>query len=115
MIDLLLDGVRIKAERAANTAAIGFGAGLALAIGIAFWTAAGWMFLITLTTPLNAAVMLGAFFSGAGIIGFGIIAARRRRRVVRARKAPPPPPAADMGGLLAAFMTGLSAGSRERF
>lgn len=112
MIENLLSQARAKARHSAGTAGIGVFAGLALCVGLAFWTGAAWYLLLTLTSPMHACLILGAIYTGAALIGFGIVA-------MRAEKAVPPPepvkqPEATMDNLVTAFMKGLNAGARTR-
>lgn len=87
-------------------------AGLAILAGLAFWTAAGWFFLLTVTTPLNASLILGALYTGAGLIGFGIVSMRSRKAA--APRKPAKAPEATLESLVSAFITGLNAGARTR-
>jgi hypothetical protein len=103
---------RAKAGYSAKTASIGMFAAFAMIIGLAFWTAAAWLLLLTLTTALNASLIIGAFYTGAGLLGFGIVAVRTQKSV-----APPAPvkaPEATLESLISAFITGLNAGARKR-
>lgn len=108
----MLANARAQASHSAKTASIGAFAGLAILVGLAFWTGAAWLFLLTVTTPLNASIILGAVYTGAGLIGFAIVSMRGQKPV--APTAPPKPPEATLETLLSAFMTGLNAGARKR-
>jgi hypothetical protein len=113
MLGHLAEGMRLRAAHVARTTAIGLGAGILLCVGIAFWTAAGWMFLLTQTSAVNAAVIMGALYTGAALIGFGVVASRRRTPPPAPQPAPPPPtPSFDT--LMGAFMSGVTAGARTR-
>lgn len=112
MLTHLLHKARAEAEHTVGTVKIGLFAGIALGVGAGFWTLAAWLFLVTVTTPLNAAVIIGAVYSGAGLIGLGVAASRKRKPKVSA--VPAPEAAATMDGLVGAFMTGLTAGTRAR-
>ncbi|MCX7566576.1 phage holin family protein [Sulfitobacter sp. F26169L] len=113
MIGNLIANARAQAQHTAGTAAIGLCAGIALCIGLAFWTAACWMFLITVTSILNATIIIAAIYTGAGLIGLAIAS-------MRSRKTPPAPEPVrqpeppTMDNLVAAFMSGLTAGARTR-
>lgn len=112
MFPNLLSQARAQARHSAGTAGIGVFAGLALCLGLAFWTGAAWYLLVALTTPLNACLILGAIYTGAALIGFAIVSMRAKKPV-----APPEPakqPEATMDNLVSAFMTGLTAGARTR-
>lgn len=110
MLDTLKANIRHEAEQTARKAAFGFAGGLLLAAGIAFWTAAAWMFLLTLTTSLNTALIIGSVYAGGGLICLALAA----RRPVKPSKPAPAPKPASMDSLVAAFMTGLNAGARTR-
>jgi len=112
MFDNFIRQARNTARRSARTAAIGLGASIALAVGLAFWTAAGWFFLLTQTTALNAAVIMGALYTGAGLIGFAVVSMRGSKPPEPA--APPPQSPPTVESLIAAFISGMNAGSRTR-
>lgn len=111
MLSNMLANARAQARHSAQSAGIGVFASLALIVGLAFWTGAIWLFLLTLTSPLNACVILGAAYTGAGLIGFATITMRRAKPV---QQTSTKPPQATMDGLVSAFMTGLTAGARTR-
>jgi len=107
------------ARHTARTALIGAGAAVCLCIGAGFLTAAFWLFLVSVTTALNAALILGGFYSGIGLILIAILSIRSRERRIRhaehlAAAKRPAPGQAEYAGLIAAFMTGLSAGRKAR-
>ncbi|KIN74163.1 hypothetical protein [Sulfitobacter guttiformis] len=112
MLAAFIDSARREAKHTAGTAAISFGAGILLCIGLAFWTAAGWMLLLTVTSPINAAMIMGAIFTGAALIGFAVVSVRGSNHKKRPAHAAPKPPTLD--GLIAAFISGLTAGARTR-
>ena len=111
MLTNMLANARAQALHSAQSAGIGVFASLALLVGLAFWTGATWLFLLTLTSPLNACVILGAVYTGAGLIGFAAIAMRSAKPTPQTPKSPPE---ATVEGLLSAFMTGVTAGARTR-
>ena len=112
----LLASVQASAARTAETAALGLGAGIALLIGLGFWTLAGWLFLISVTTTLNAAVVIASLYTGLGLLIFGILSARARKRRNSAalRETAAAAPAANLGSIAQAFMGGYAAGSATR-
>lgn len=88
-----------------------------LAVGIAFWTIAAWLFLLTVTTAVNAPIILGALYTGAGLVGFGVASMRSQKTVQK--PAPPEPvspksPEATLEKLIAAFISGMNAGAKTR-
>ncbi|UWR22695.1 hypothetical protein [Sulfitobacter sp. S190] len=114
MLDHFVTRIEHGVSDAASAAAIGLGAGIALAVGVAFWTVAGWMLLVRLADPLIAAVVMGALYTGAGLIALAIMSMRRRRkkRIKQDMRATHSP--GGVQGLLTAFMTGMTAGSQSR-
>ena len=68
MFEYVTDRVAQKATRTAQTAAIGFGAMLCLIVGGAFLAVAAWLFLLTITTPLVACLIMGSLFFGMGLV-----------------------------------------------
>ena len=113
MLSHLVARVRVQVEQSAQTAAIGLFVFIALSVGLVFWTMAGWLFLLTVTTPLNAAVILAAVYTGIGLIALAMASVRRKKPVVRPEPVAAAPDA-SLEGLLAAFMTGMNAGARTR-
>jgi len=112
VLDQIVGALRARAGHAARTTAIGATAVILLCIGLGFWTFAGWLFLLTLTSAPIAAVIMAALFTGASLLIIGILASGRS-------KIPPPPtpapqPAPTIDSLIAAFITGLTAGARIR-
>ena len=113
MLSHLVARARVQVEQTAQTAAIGLFACVALTVGLVFWTLAGWLFLLTVTTPLNAAVILGAVYTGVGLIGLASVSMRRKKPVPQPAPVAPAPEA-TFEGLMAAFMSGMNAGARTR-
>ncbi len=113
MLGQFVSRAEAKASHAARSAAIGLGAGIALCVGLFFWTLAAWLFLLTVTSSMVAALIIGCIYSGGGLIGFAIISSR-------GRKTPPAPvqrnpePQVGLDALVAAFMKGAQAGSRVK-
>ncbi|MEQ6249289.1 hypothetical protein ABMC89_10405 [Sulfitobacter sp. HNIBRBA3233] len=114
MLDRLLAHASHRASHAAGSAAIGLGAGILLFVGLGFWTAAGWIFLISVTTALNAALIMGSVFFGAALIGFAIVAIRRRNERIRNSHSSARQKAMSIEQIILAFVTGMTAGSRTR-
>ena len=113
MLGQFVSRAEAKASHVARSAAIGLGAGIAMCIGLFFWTLAAWLFLLTVTAPMVAALIIGCIYSGGGLIGFAIISSR-------SRKPPPAPlqskpePQVGLDGLVDAFIKGAQAGSRVK-
>lgn len=118
MLAGLIANIQITASRTAHTAVLGAGGVLALLIGLGFWTLAGWLYLTTVTTALNAAMIVGGIYTGLGLIVFAIMSFRsrhyRRLKLERARLAAAHTPGAEIGSIATAFMGGFSAGSKAR-
>ena len=109
----LISHARAQAQHTAGVAAIGLGAGIALCVGLAFWTVAIWFLVLAVAGPVTAALIIGALYTGAGLIGLSI-ASTRARKNISPPKPVEEPPAPDMDGLIGAFITGLKAGARAR-
>lgn len=118
MLAALLAQAQIAANRTAKNAVLGIGAGLCIAVGLAFMTLAAWLMLVTIMPALNAAVILGCAYFGLGLILLAIISVRNRAfRRARARAAVAQAQAGPqtLPQMIAAFMTGMQAGRRARF
>lgn len=118
MLAALITNLQLTATRTAHTAVLGAGGCVALLIGLGFWTLAGWLFLSSVTTSLNAAIIIGAIYTGLGLMTFVAISIRSRRirrmRALRAQTVAAHATKTELGTLAAAFMGGFSAGSRGR-
>lgn len=124
MLDHFTDKVAYKAKETAQTAAIGLGAFLCLAVGAVFLTGAAWLFLLTITTALVACLIIGFAFFGIGLLLIATISiqssARRKRKHVMEAQARSAHTAQMTGGLVgiagivAAFVNGLNEGRRSR-
>lgn len=117
MLDGLVDKAQDAAARTGRKAAIGLGAALCLAVGLAFWTFAGWLFLVSVTTPLNAALIVGGVYSGAGLVMIGTLSSGEKQSNPEPQARSEGPGTADenMGPkIVEAFMNGLQAGRRVR-
>ncbi|KIN62938.1 hypothetical protein Z946_1801 [Sulfitobacter noctilucicola] len=115
MLSGLINRAKQSASRTARKTALGGAAGLCLAVGTGFFTAAAWLYLITVTTALNATLILGGAYMG---IGFILIACMSMVGDKVPQKSTEQDtslvPDADFSKLMAAFMTGLTAGRRSR-
>ena len=124
MLDHITDKLADKAAYSAQTAAIGLGAFLCLLVGSIFLTIAGWIFLLTITTPLNACLILGSLFFGIGMIMLFTISVRssmrkkeKRRRALReqaAKQSQLTGGLSGLAGIVAAFMGGMNEGRKSR-
>lgn len=125
MIATLIPLVQNTARDAAKTAALGLFGAIFLGVGLLFLTLAGWLFLMSVTSALTAALVFGLMYLGIGLVLFGVISyrsrARRRARLAAAQSAAAAaaPTAAVTGhgglaGFLIAFATGLAAAQKMR-
>lgn len=114
MLGPLQSAAQQEAHFYAKRAGMGLAASAFLIVGIGFLTAAGWMALTLVTTPLYAALILGGAFSGVGLILLARSQMIRRKQLLL-REARRSFPATTSAGLLAslavAFSQGFSAGS----
>lgn len=118
MLALLTHHLQVTATRTAHTAVLGLGAGICLFIGMGFLTAAAWLFLASVTTPIITTLILGGLYAGIGFIILVVMSMRSRARARERAAALAAAPAAAAGSLtsvIAAFLSGMSAGKRARF
>ncbi|QFT58142.1 hypothetical protein FIU94_04840 [Sulfitobacter sp. THAF37] len=115
MFDHLAHKAQIKAAQTAQTAVLGLGASLLLAVGIGFLTTAFWIFLVSIADALIAALIIGALYAGAGMIMLAVMSAKRRaaqRQLERIELEKQT--GSDLQGtiqqLILAFVTGITAG-----
>lgn len=113
MFSLISQRIHHVATRTAQTAALGAGAVFLLAIGLMFMTLAAWLYLVSVTTALIAALIMGAAYLGVGCLLLVIMSARSRHK-----PAPPPTVATTADSMLmqviTAFITGITAGRQSR-
>ena len=100
------------AARVGRRAALGTLASVLVTVGIGFFTAALWLYLVTVFGPMQAALMIGLGYSGAGLVCFGIVMSSGEpdpmpepQEIAQARQSVTAPP------LVEAFLYGLHAGS----
>lgn len=118
MLAMLTHQLQLTATRTAQTAVLGLGAGICLFVGMGFLTAAAVIFLASVTTPLITTLILGGLYAGIGFILLTVMSVRSRVRARERAAALAAAPAAAPGSLtsvIAAFLSGLSAGKRARF
>ncbi|MBV7407777.1 hypothetical protein [Maritimibacter sp. DP1N21-5] len=117
----MFGAIEMKARLAARRAAFSLAGALLLMVGLAFLTVAAWIGLVQATDTLTAALVIGGAYTGLALIAFAF--AIRRPRVpmrdpyVAAAMATPPRHKSGLeeaGGIAAAFMSGLNAGSAAR-
>lgn len=117
MLSGLINKARDSAARTARQAALGAGGLLFILVGLGFLTMAAWLFLITVTTPMNAALILGGTYFGIGfiLIGAGSYAGQQHRKVQEPElRTPAATPEQMVPQIVSAFLTGLAAGQKTR-
>ncbi|MEW9918006.1 hypothetical protein AB2B41_00185 [Marimonas sp. MJW-29] len=115
MFDRFIDRAQDAAARTARKAALGLGAVLCLTVGIAFLTVAAWLFITSVTTALNAALIIGGAYSGVGLILIGVMSAKGSAEPEGRSNASQTAAEDDIGPkIVEAFMTGLRAGQKAR-
>lgn len=114
MFDKVVHNAKQAAARTVRKTVIGLGAGLCLLAGAAFLTLAAWLFLITVTTTLNAALIIGGTYFGLGLILVGVASADSSSDRQESQSAQQDSNDHVVPKLIAAFMTGLQAGRSTR-
>ncbi len=124
MLNALTDKVSQRAAETAQTAAIGLGAGLCLLIGSIFLAAAGWIFLLTITTALLACLIMGGVFFGTGLVMVAVVSIRSRNlkrkreaellRIQAQQRAHPFGGVEGIAALVIALINGFKAGKKTR-
>jgi len=112
------------AARMARMSALLAGAGLMLMAGLAFLTAAGWLFLASLRDPLFASLIVGLIYCGGGLILLAIAVSGARSapgnktaeefRTAAHEGSLDPPSTGEFPPLLEAFIFGLNTALRLR-
>ena len=106
-----------KIARAGRKAALGLASVACLAVGAGFLTLAAWIWLVALTDPLVASIVIGCVYLGVGFILLGCVrlsggpVAAAPRPQAAASETPATP---DMPPLMAAFIHGMQAGAQSR-
>ncbi len=119
MFELIGQHLQEAARRKAQTAAIGLGAAIAMAVGMGFLTAAAWLYLVSVTTPLSAALILGGMFFGIGLMTLAMLSDRRRsharnRAAKAAERSAVSGDDGDLTRLVMVFLAGIKAGQKAR-
>lgn len=115
MLSGVMQHLRGSIRRAARTAMLSAGAAIMLLIGLLFLTLAAWLYLVTVTTPMTAALILGAGYFGIGFLLLAIAGSGNETR--RSRRAAEEPAAHEPDGpknLVMAFLAGITAGQKAR-
>lgn len=112
--------VRAGLQRGLRQAVLVLTGGLALAVGLGFATAAGWIALAEAFGPLVASVALAGGYGLVGLVLLAVAAqgdgsATTRQDTTRQRDAPPRPQSDDpLSQVAAAFSEGYAAGRKLR-
>lgn len=97
---------------------MGSGAALAFVVGIAFLTAAIWIYIAATVDTFTAAIVLGAIYVGLGFILLGLASARAKDGAdpagVKSAPQPDPDPPSNLPPLAQAFMFGMEAGAAAK-
>ena len=98
--------------RAGRRAALGTCASILILVGIGFFTAALWLYLVVVFGAMQAALLIGLGYSGAGLICLGVLMSSGEpdphpdtQKAAQAKQGVTAPP------LVEAFLYGLQAGS----
>ncbi|MCX8228011.1 MAG: hypothetical protein OTI35_18230 [Sulfitobacter sp.] len=124
MLNAVTEKVAQRAAETAQTAAIGLGAGLCLLVGSVFLAAAGWIFLLSITTALLACLIMGGVFFGAGLVMVAVVSIRSRNlkrkreaellRIQAQQRAQPFGGVEGIAALVIALINGFKAGKKTR-
>jgi len=116
MFARVIQTAQASAAHTARTAALGLAGGILLAVGAGFLTLAAWLTLLTVTTALTAAVILGCFFMGAGIMTLVIVSGRKKSPQTSGTKPPHDPKDEEdiMNQVIMTFLAGITAGRKAR-
>ena len=112
-----MHNAQAAATRTAHTAVMGLAAGVLLTVGAGFMTLAAWLLLLTVTTALYAALILGSAFMGAALILLAVMSIRKRNHALHApmNVAPTPEPTDDiLNQMVVTFLAGITAGRKVR-
>ncbi|MDF3357277.1 hypothetical protein HKX10_07340 [Sulfitobacter sp. KE33] len=115
MLSSVMQHLRGSLRRALRTAMLSAGAVLFLLIGLLFLTLAAWLYLITVTTTLTAALILGAVYFGMGFLLLAIAGSDGEAAAQPSRQEDSA--ASDHDGLknlVMAFLAGITAGQKAR-
>lgn len=114
----LTQGVRSAARNVARRSAFAIVASVLLGVGIAFLTVAGWIYLASISTRLTAALVIGFFYFGGGIILLAINWGREAQSHARAEAEQTPGLTASTTStvppLVEAFFFGLNAAMQSK-
>ena len=115
MLSAVMNHLRGSLRRVLRTAMLSAGAALFLLIGLLFLTLAAWLYLITVTTALTAALILGAVYFGFGFLLLAMAGSDRAPAAQAPRQEDPSATEHDgLKNLVMAFLAGITAGQKAR-
>ena len=115
MLAGVMQHLRASVARAARTAMLSATGAFMLLIGLMFLTLAAWLYLVTVTTALTAALILGAAYLGVGFLLLAIAGSRDNSPSSRQPEADSGHPEHDgLKNLVMAFLAGITAGQKAR-
>jgi len=115
MLSGVMQHLRGSVRRVARTAMLSVGAVIMLLIGLMFLTLAAWLYLVTVTSTMTAALILGAGYLGAGFVMLAIAGSNGNPSASK-QKADAPQAQEHDGAknLVVAFLAGITAGQKAR-
>lgn len=114
MLSGLMDHLRGRLRRAARAAMLSATAALMLLIGLMFLTLAAWLYLITVTSTLGAALILGAAYLGVGFLLLAIAGSGAQAPPAQAEESHTSSEHDGLKNLVLAFLGGITAGQKAR-
>ncbi|SLN58016.1 phage holin family protein [Pseudooctadecabacter jejudonensis] len=108
----MLRPIKKAASRAGQKAAWGAAGVIFGLVGLGFLTAAMWMILVVIVSPLYTSAIIGLFYLGLGCISFAAAASRHPQDVPYEPQTSAA--AADAPPLVEAFLYGLKAGHQAK-
>ena len=115
MLSSVMQHLRETVRRAARTAMLSAGAAIFLLIGLLFLTLAAWLCLVTVTTTLTAALILGAAYFGVGFLLLALAGADgNASRQPQQQEAQVSTEHDGLKNLVMAFLAGITAGQKAR-
>ena len=114
MLSGVMHHLRGSIRRAARTAMLSASAALFLFIGLLFLTFAAWLYLLTVTSAMMAALILGAVYLGVGFLLLAIAGSSQQVPPPQAEESQAASEHDGMKNLVLAFLGGITAGQKAR-
>ncbi|MGJ8616639.1 MAG: phage holin family protein [Sulfitobacter sp.] len=102
--------IKKKATQTAKRAGLLTVGGILCAIGVGFFTLAAWLYLLTVVSALQAALIIGAGYFGIGLIMIGL--GTKKPHQPEPLRDPETARQPDVPPLLQALLFGIEAGSK---